>query len=125
MHISGGSGILLAAAVVGAPRRADRRRKTQARGASPMNTLAARVASLVARGVVAVAVGVRAGEERTPAGRLLINHASFQDKKADPKDLEGWTTEFGEDKKDLTHTGRNPYFILEPGYYQILEKGDT
>src|SRR5213080_3907248 len=105
MHISGGSGILLAAAVVGAPRRAGRRRKTQAWGASPMNTLAARIASMVALGVIALAVGVRAGEERTLAGRLLRSKPSLQDKKADPKDLEGWTTEFGEDKKDLTHTG--------------------
>ena len=40
------------------------------------------------------------------------------------KDTEGWTTEFGEDKKDLTHTGRNPFFILEPGHYIIMESGD-
>jgi hypothetical protein len=48
-----------------------------------------------------------------------------QDKKGLEKDLEGWTHDFGEDKADLTHTGRNRFFILEPGYYQVLEKGDV
>ena len=32
-----------------------------------------------------------------------------------------WTREFFVDKSDLTHTGRNPYFILEPGYQLVLE----
>jgi hypothetical protein len=36
----------------------------------------------------------------------------------------GWTTEFAVDKKDLGPTGRNPYFILEPGYQLVLEAGD-
>jgi hypothetical protein len=35
----------------------------------------------------------------------------------------GWQTDFPVKKDDLAHTGRNPYFILEPGYYLILEKG--
>src|ERR1043165_4522167 len=35
-----------------------------------------------------------------------------------------WTTYFAVDKDDLVSTGRNPYFILEPGYVLILESGD-
>jgi hypothetical protein len=35
-----------------------------------------------------------------------------------------WQTEFGERKEDLTHTGRNTYFILEPGHYAVLVEGD-
>jgi hypothetical protein len=40
------------------------------------------------------------------------------------KDTAGWTTEFGEEKADVMHTGRNPFFILEPGHYTIMEAGD-
>ncbi len=36
----------------------------------------------------------------------------------------GWRTEFGESKTDLVPTGRNPYFILEPGYQLVLEGQD-
>src|SRR5438105_2066913 len=43
------------------------------------------------------------------------------DKKDDP--TAGWTSDFSADKADLTHTGRNPYFILEPGYQLVLEGG--
>jgi hypothetical protein len=35
----------------------------------------------------------------------------------------GWTTEFLVEKGELTHTGRNPWFILEPGYVLVLEAG--
>jgi hypothetical protein len=34
-----------------------------------------------------------------------------------------WQTKFEEDKTDLTSTGENPYFILEPGYQLVLEMG--
>src|SRR5262249_51522513 len=47
-------------------------------------------------------------------------------KKGDKKGkdaLAGWTTEFAVDRKDLGPTGRNPYFILEPGYTLVLEAG--
>src|SRR4051794_1745988 len=27
-----------------------------------------------------------------------------------------WTTDFSAEKRELTSTGRNPYFVLEPGY---------
>jgi hypothetical protein len=41
------------------------------------------------------------------------------------KDKRVWTRDFGEDKRDLGPTGRNPFFILEPGYTLVLKKGDV
>lgn len=35
-----------------------------------------------------------------------------------------WTTDFSAEKSDLGPTGRNPYFILEPGYVLALTDGD-
>ena len=37
---------------------------------------------------------------------------------------EEWTTDFGVSKDELTHTGRNTYFILEPGNFVVLVDGD-
>jgi hypothetical protein len=34
-----------------------------------------------------------------------------------------WTTEFAVQKGELSATGRNPYFILEPGYRMVFEGG--
>ena len=34
-----------------------------------------------------------------------------------------WTSEFHLEKDELSSVGRNPYFILEPGYYLVLENG--
>jgi hypothetical protein len=39
------------------------------------------------------------------------------------KDDNSWTTEFSVEKSDLSPTGRNPYFILEPGYQLVLAGG--
>jgi hypothetical protein len=36
-----------------------------------------------------------------------------------------WTSEFGLDKDDLAPAGRNPYFVLEPGYQLVLKGGDA
>jgi len=36
-----------------------------------------------------------------------------------------WQEEFGIEKCNLLTTGRNPYFILEPGFQLVLEGGDT
>ena len=36
---------------------------------------------------------------------------------------ETWTKDFAQDKADLSPTGRNPYFILEPGYTLVLADG--
>jgi hypothetical protein len=35
----------------------------------------------------------------------------------------GFTDDFASDKADLTHTGKNPHFILEAGYQLVLEDG--
>ncbi len=35
----------------------------------------------------------------------------------------GWTSDFKVDARDWTSTGRNPYFVLEPGYALVLENG--
>ena len=34
-----------------------------------------------------------------------------------------WIKEFAVDKSELSSTGRNPYFILEPGYQLVYERG--
>ena len=36
---------------------------------------------------------------------------------------DGFSDDFAAEKSDLTHTGKNPYFVLEPGYQLILEGG--
>jgi len=36
---------------------------------------------------------------------------------------EPWASEFDTDPAQLSSTGRNPYFILEPGYHLVLEEG--
>jgi hypothetical protein len=36
------------------------------------------------------------------------------------KDDGSWTTDFPVQKGELASSGRNPYFILEPGYYLVL-----
>ena len=35
-----------------------------------------------------------------------------------------FTKDFPLEKDDLSSTGRNPYFVLEPGFYVVLENGD-
>src|SRR5512145_762299 len=34
-----------------------------------------------------------------------------------------WAAEFAVEKSELSSTGRNPYFILEPGYQLVFEGG--
>lgn len=46
-----------------------------------------------------------------------------KDAKADPE-AGRWTDYFPVDPDELVPTGRNPYFILEPGYFLILRKGN-
>ena len=41
-----------------------------------------------------------------------------------PEGEDEWTNDFSAEKKDLTSTGRNPYFILETGYQLVLEDGN-
>lgn len=45
--------------------------------------------------------------------------AAFEQKTDD----QSWTAAFFLEKDELSSVGRNPHFILEPGYYLVLEKG--
>lgn len=53
-----------------------------------------------------------------------------QQDKAPPKDAKAekdtgpWTDSFPVEPGELGPTGRNPYFILEPGYFLVLRKGE-
>lgn len=42
----------------------------------------------------------------------------------DADELEGWSSDFSAEKEFLASRGRNPYFILEPGYQLVLEGGN-
>jgi hypothetical protein len=42
----------------------------------------------------------------------------------DDKDGRKFTEQFHEDEADLVATGRNPFFVLEPGYELVLEDDD-
>jgi hypothetical protein len=59
-----------------------------------------------------------------PSLAVLIAGSYFvlADDKADP--TEGWTIDFAADRDSLTHTGKNPYFILEAGYQLVFEDDD-
>lgn len=39
------------------------------------------------------------------------------------KDDATWTTEFAVEKGELVSSGRNPYFVLEPGHVSVFEDG--
>jgi hypothetical protein len=62
---------------------------------------------LLAALVVLAAVG--------PAGRT---------EPAKDKDVRPWTDTFAVEPSELGPTGRNPFFILEPGYVLVLRKGN-
>src|SRR5947199_3568540 len=55
------------------------------------------------------------------AGAASRGHTQPQ---AKDKDARPFTDEFREDKADLVTTGRNAYFVLEPGFSVTLKKGD-
>ena len=78
-----------------------------------MNTVALRLMAAMGLACLALGFAGAAGRGAQAKGQIDLG-----------KEAEGWTTDFGEDKKDLTDTGRNPYFILEPGYYMVLTHGD-
>ena len=56
-------------------------------------------------------------------GFLIAGVSTSQDSKKTEDVLAGWTWDFSAEKPDLVPTGRNPYFILEPGYRLVLENG--
>jgi hypothetical protein len=47
-----------------------------------------------------------------------------EEKKKTGKQSGAWTDDFSAEKADLVSTGRNPYFILEPGFQRVLEGGN-
>lgn len=55
------------------------------------------------------------------AGALILTSTSWSDQTGEG---ESWTTDFGVEKAELASSGRNPYFILEPGYQLTLEDGN-
>ncbi|MFO0808479.1 MAG: hypothetical protein U0746_07640 [Gemmataceae bacterium] len=56
---------------------------------------------------------------------LVRKQASFATVQAGEKAVDGgWTSTFHIEKGELATTGRNPYFILEPGYQLVFEDGD-
>jgi hypothetical protein len=59
-----------------------------------------------------------------PTVRLvLLSAATLGMSSAGRQAAEGWTDRFTIEPGDLTSTGRNPYFVLEPGYQLVLEEG--
>jgi len=52
---------------------------------------------------------------------LAVGGTAMQDK---DKDARPFTDTFPMEEKELTSTGRNPYFILEPGYVMYYESKD-
>jgi hypothetical protein len=55
-------------------------------------------------------------------GLLAITATGSSGEKQSDDDT--WTMDFLVEKGELTSTGRNPYFILEPGYVLVLEGGN-
>ena len=53
------------------------------------------------------------------AASLTLTPASWSDETGG--EAESWTTDFPLEKDELASSGRNPYFILEPGYQLTLE----
>ena len=51
---------------------------------------------------------------------LTVTHLQADKKPAD----KGWLEDFAAEKADLASIGRNPYFILEPGYQHVYESED-
>ncbi len=52
---------------------------------------------------------------------LLIAAGCASKKDAGPSTSDGWLEPSLPDKRELSPTGRNPFFILEPGYQLLLE----
>ena len=70
------------------------------------------VGTLAIFGLLNQVVAVGAGEKAVP---LQKSAAVVSEQKG------AWTTTFAVDEADLSPTGRNPYFILEPGHQLDLE----
>jgi hypothetical protein len=55
----------------------------------------------------------------------FVSLAFFVDLRANEQADSTWTSNFSEDRSELSSTGRNAYFILEPGYRLVLEETKT
>src|SRR5882724_6092178 len=58
-----------------------------------------------------------------PPERTQPRDKAAKDDKTE-KDTAPWTDTFPVEPGELGPTGRNPYFILEPGYFLVLRKGN-
>ena len=54
---------------------------------------------------------------------LITFAAGFALSQTGGADDRSWKSEFSVERSELATTGRNPYFILEPGYQLVLENG--
>lgn len=54
---------------------------------------------------------------------LVLSIITWAQESGKDKMQAGWTADFTAEKPDLVPTGKNPYFILEPGYVLVLEDG--
>jgi hypothetical protein len=54
---------------------------------------------------------------------LAASLASAAAQRNQPNDR-AWTRDFAVEPDELVSTGRNPYFVLEPGYASVLEAGN-
>lgn len=54
---------------------------------------------------------------------LITSAAGFALSQTGGGDDRLWTSKFSVERSELATTGRNPYFILEPGYQLVLENG--
>jgi hypothetical protein len=57
------------------------------------------------------------------AAALLVALLCIVSLPAQSTDDKSWIRDFKVDPNEMSSTGRNPYFILEPGYFLVLEKG--
>jgi hypothetical protein len=64
----------------------------------------------------------KAEAQINPDGKLRKAAAEPKEGK---EETASWTTEFGVERAELVSIGRNPYFILEPGYVQVLQGEGT
>ena len=75
-------------------------------------------------GIVGVFGGLLALIAFGPSGRAVPpDNAPPKEVKVE-KDAMEWTDTFAVEAGDLGPTGSNPYFILEPGHYRVLRKGN-
>jgi len=57
-------------------------------------------------------------------GVVVPSAAPARDQAGGKPDDAVWTSEFPVEKGELVSTGRNPFFVLEPGYELVLAKGE-